>query len=715
MRRPALQIEILEDRTLLAGDLLLTTEVPGQIVYNLLQYAQKGSLVSSVSIPSPPGSTEYEDARGLSVDPSGNVNIFDGTFTPSLATYSPTPQTWSFQTTSGWTTVNNVSYGEVAAYNQYVFASDMATANQPTNGIVRFGGGATTIFGKGTDFIQVALGQDGLLYGLAGNGAVQEFNPDTLAKERSFKLTGGPDRDIRSIAIDPSGTIYAATWGGYAVKYDANGKFVSSLSLNSDNLLSIALDTDGQIAIGGRFGNVYLTDESLTSVKTIQTNQWNVFVTFDHYIGTNVDQWTGANSAVDTNWSDGANWSLGTPPSAGQTALFTRNGSVKSFTATVDASSAVANLDIDTSWKGTINVNSALSVAGNFALASGTFGGSGAVTIAGTASRWTGGQLNLGSGGFTDNGSLTINPAAGTLALDGPGSLTNNNTILQTGTGTLSLNNNATLNNASQGTYNIQGNGSIAQSGGGTLANAGVLEKSTGTGTSTMAASTLDNTGTVQVTAGTLDISATVTQIASNTLTGGSWTVKGSAGQSTLDITSASFTTLGKGAKVQLSGLFSAFTNLSGLAAIDAGGSLTLAAGQSFTTAGALTNHGHLTLSAGSILTVSGDFTQGATGKLTLQMGVVGGSTEVGSLVSTTGTVSLAGSLQVTATAVPAVPSSFDILDNEGNAAISGNFAGLSEGATFTVTTGGTTMAFQISYVGSDADGSQNVVITRTS
>jgi hypothetical protein len=55
------------------------------------------------------------------------------------------------------------------------------------------------------------------------------------------------------------------------------------------------------------------------------------------------------------------------------------------------------------------------------------------------------------------------------------------------------------------------------------------------------------------------------------------------------------------------------------------------------------------------------------------------------------------------------------LLDNEGNADIGGHFAGLGEGATFTVSSGGTTMTFQISYVGTDADGNQNVVITRIS
>jgi hypothetical protein len=709
----------LEDRTLLAGNLLLTTQVPGQGAYNLLQYTQQGAQVSSVPIASPP--TDSVDARGLSVDPSGNVNIYDGTFTPSLATYSPSGNSWTFQNLAGWSTVNNVSYGEVAAYNNYVFASDMATAGAGApNGIVRFGGGSPTRFGQGTDFIQVALGQDGLIYGLSYNGAVQVFNPNTLTQVRSVTLNGGPDSDIRGIAVDASGTIFAVTWATTdAVKYDANGNFQTYLHLGSDNLINIALDTDGQIAVGGRLGNVFLTNESLTSVQTIQTNQWNVFATFDHYIGTSAattDQWTGANSAVDTNWSDGANWSLGAPPSAGQTALFTNNATVKNFTSTVDAgfTSAIAGLNIDGTWGGTINVNSALSVAGNFTLASGTFGGPGAVTIAGKASQWTGGQIDLGSGGFTNSGTLTINPGSGTLVLDGPGTLTNTKSLTQAGTGNLSLDNNATLDNAKTGTYFIAGDGGVTQSGGGTVVNAGTLGKSRGTGTTTIAASTLNNTGMVQVTSGTMDVSAAVTQVSSGTLTAGNWMVAGSSKvPATLDITSGSFTAIGPKARVTLIGPNTAFTNLAGLTTIDAGGSFTLAGNQSFTTAGALTNNGSITLSPGSVLTVSGSFTEASTGKLNLQMGTVSVATAVGNVVSTSGTVSLAGNLSVTSSATPAVGSSFEIVDNEGNAAIGGTFAGLAEGATFMVKKGTTTMTFQITYVGSDGDGNQNVVITR--
>jgi hypothetical protein len=291
-RRGPLLLERLEERTLLAGNLLIDAQVPGVLAYNLMQYTQQGALVSSQPVTAAPGGDLA--ARGLSVGPSGNVNIYDGTFTPYLATYAPATNSFSYQTFPGWSTVNNVSYGEVAAYKTFVFASDMFTfgGGEP-NGIVRFdsAGSGTVRFASGNDFIQVALGQDGVLYGLLGGGTVKAYDPDTLAPGRTFTLQGGPDSDIRSIAVDPSGQILAATWGGYLAKYDATGHYLASTQLKGqfgfgENLINVALDTDGQVAVGGRFGEIYLTDETLASVQTIQTNQWNTFVTFDHYIGT---------------------------------------------------------------------------------------------------------------------------------------------------------------------------------------------------------------------------------------------------------------------------------------------------------------------------------------------------------------------------------------------------------------------------------------------
>jgi hypothetical protein len=231
------------------------------------------------------------------VDQSGDVSVYDGNYQPSLATLSSTANTWSFQNDSNWSCGGNESYGEVAAYKQYVFGSDMVGYQQPQNGIVRFDltGGAPVLFGQGNNYEQLALGQDGLLYGLNYNNGshpptVDAYNPDTRTFVRTIQLNGGPDTDVRSIAVDSSGQIYAATWGGYIVKYDSSGNYVTSIVATPpnggyENLVNIALDTDGQIAVGGRGGDVILSDTSLTSVTSFATNQWNAFVTFDHYLG----------------------------------------------------------------------------------------------------------------------------------------------------------------------------------------------------------------------------------------------------------------------------------------------------------------------------------------------------------------------------------------------------------------------------------------------
>ena len=723
------------------------------------------------------------------------------------------------------------------------------------------------------------------------------------------------------------------------------------------------------------------------------------------------DQWTGANYKVDTNWSDGANWSLGTPPTSGQTALFTNNSTVKDFTATVDAGFTNSIAGLDSNWSGTINVKSPLTVTGNYNMASGTLGGKGAVSIAGTG-QWTGGQINLGSGGFTNSGTLTVDTTNGNLALVGTGTLTNNgtlteegtnalqlesgaklynavgatfdftkdsnvsqsgggtftnagtlektggsatstitssfvnsganaainvqtatlvlasaggvstggtftvspgatldltggvtatykgtytgtgagtvallggtlavasggasfnmsgslfewtggtidvtkgkftntgtinysgtgnvvlngagsllnkNSILQSSTGTLVLQNGATLNNTSGANYIIENNGSISQSGSGTLTNAGTLAITSGNGVSSVSTNTLDNTGTVQV-FGTLDISATISQVSGSTLTAGTWTVIGlPLSPSTLDFTSTgSLTTIGGKAHVNLSGGISYFTNinsvstvqnggtfsvsgetfttggnltnagslvltssgtvnvsgnlsntgslnlsnstltvtgsvtqLSGtsltagswtvgtnssldfaagsnittitgakvtldgansnfaaqanLAKIGGNGSLILQGGQNFTTTGSFTDNGTLTVGPGSIFTVTGSFTQSSTGTLALEIGGTAAAPTFGQIISTTATVTLAGALQVTSTVIPTVGSTFELLANMANAVISGAFSGIAEGSTFTVTSGSTTMTFQISYVG---NGGNNVVITRIS
>jgi uncharacterized repeat protein (TIGR03803 family) len=725
--------------------------------------------------------------------------------------------------------------------------------------------------------------------GVSGDGTVFELaqashNITTLA---TFNHTTGANA-TSNLLMDSIGDLYGTT-----------DRAVFELAKGSRTITTLAVfdGPDGRYPSGlgvDSSGNLYGV-----AMKGGANNVGTVFELPGGAIPT--DQWTGANFAVDTNWSDGANWSLGAPPTAAQAALFTKNSTVKDFTATVDAgfTNAIADLRIDSTWGGTITVNSALSVTVTFTLGSGSLGGKGAVTIAGDYMQWTGGQIVVGVGGFTNTGSLTVDTTGGNLVLTGEGTLTNDGTINEAGTNTLLLEDTATLSNASGATfdlidngnvgqsgggtfasagtlektggaatstissavinsgaitvqtgilalaggggtstggtfnvwsnatldltgganvayegtysgtglgtvalragtlqvgvggatfnmpgtllqwtggaidvtsgtftntgivnysgsgrvvltgagslvndgriiqtsgaklfledgatldnaagatYDIESDGGLAESGGGTFTNAGTLEKTKGLGTSTIATSTLDNPGIVTVTRGTLDISATVTQVARGTLKAGHWRVTGSSkAAATLDITSAGgLTTLGAGATVTL-GPNATFSSLSGLATIDNGATLSLLDGQSFTDTAALTNNGALTLSPQSILTVGGSFTQTSTGTLTIELGGTFGAPTFGQLFSTSGTVALAGSLDVTSSVVPAVGNSLTILENEGNSAISSDFAGLPEAGTFTVTVGRKTMNFQITYIGPGTFGDNNVIITRIS
>jgi uncharacterized repeat protein (TIGR03803 family) len=563
-----------------------------------------------------------------------------------------------------------------------------STGTRPYGGLVMDSGGNL----YGTTWQGGAYG-DGTVFELAkGSG--------TITALASFNGTDGANPDA-GLVVDTAGNLYGTTSSGGASGYGTvfelfngsgalttlatfngtNDAYPSALVMGSGGLLY------GTTAAGGASGSGTVFDVPGVVVPP--------------------DQWTGANFAVDTNWSDGANWSTGAPPIPGQAAVFTNNASVKSFTSTVDAgfTNAIGGLDIDSSWGGTITVNSPLSVSGQLRMASGSLGGSGAVTIGGTTSQWTGGQINLGAGGFTNTGILTVDTSGGNLVLAGAGTLTNTGTMSEAGKNSLELENGAVLRNATGATFDLTDDGGLSQSGGGTLTNGGTLEKTGGTGTSSVATTSLGNTGTVAVTTGTLDITAAVAQVSGRTLTAGAWTVSGS---STLDITSASLSTLGAGTQVTLDGANATFTNLRGLRAIDKGAGLSLLGGASLITRAALTDRGALTLGPASTLTMSGSFTQASTGAL--------GLTSTSQVVSTTGTVTLAGSVQVTL-GVPAVGSAFELLDNEGNSAISGTFAGLPEGATFKRKVrsyfGWTTMTFQITYAGTDTDGNQNVLITR--
>ena len=200
--------------------------------------------------------------------------------------------------------------------------------------------------------------------------------------------------------------------------------------------------------------------------------------------------------------------------------------------------------------------------------------------------------------------------------------------------------------------------------------NSGILQKSAGTGTSSISFS-LSNTGTIEVDSGTLYQSGSFSNFSGTTLTGGTYFVSGT-GQ--FEFAGANIVT--NAASIILDGTSSEIINtsngnaLAGFTTNAAAGQFTVQDGGSFTTAGALSNAGEITVSGASTLTISGALTQS------------GGSTILagGTLSSTTSTVTISGGvLGGTGTVEgnvnnPSVQVSPGTIDSAGTLTIQGNY-----------------------------------------
>ncbi len=281
-RRPSL--ETLQERLAPAGNLLVT--VAGAYPQHLVrEYTPTGGLVRAVNIPPTPGSS-FDYARDLVADASGKIYVYNGTFTPYLATYDPTPATWTQTTYAGWSTVSNVSYGGLAVLGNYVFATDMQTAGGMEKGVVRFdlSAGTATRFGSG-DFTDLNLGLDGKLYALAGQ-TVTVFDPVSMAQLGSVTLPSG---DYRGIAVNAAGDIFTAAWNKVISRFNATGALQSSVTLDGsvgapfmyNNPDDIDVAADGTVVVGSFSGHVAQMTSAFTGISFFDTGTNNtVFVTF---------------------------------------------------------------------------------------------------------------------------------------------------------------------------------------------------------------------------------------------------------------------------------------------------------------------------------------------------------------------------------------------------------------------------------------------------
>lgn len=227
--------------------------------------------------------------RDVAADVCGNGDVFvyKGTFSPTIAHRTSQGTDWTHYDIDGFSTINNVTYGGVAARDAFVYATDMATANPggETKGVVRFdvSNGAETRFATNLDPIDLSLGWDGLLYVLHSDGTtVQRFDPVTLVSHGTVQLAAS----VRAVAVIEDGSIYGASFNGNLHRFATDGSTQQTVPSGENNLSDIDIAVDGTVAVGSRFGDVVLTNLALSPVSSFPTYTGTVgaptFVSFVH-------------------------------------------------------------------------------------------------------------------------------------------------------------------------------------------------------------------------------------------------------------------------------------------------------------------------------------------------------------------------------------------------------------------------------------------------
>ena len=252
--------------------------VSGDVVH---EYTPLGVEVQSIHVPYPEDASRTEFLRDIIVDREGNIEGFNGTFRPFLSTVAPDSGIRGQPQCSGWSTVNNPTYGGIATWQNYVYVSDMRTLNTPeagASGVVRFDRRDSSCqrSADSAELVDVAVGLDGLLYGLTRTQLVKVYDPQTLALIRDVPLRTA---DHRAIAVNRVGDIFSATGNGIIYRLDGNDarSTLDSLSV-AGTLGDIDLSSTGGIVLASVEGMVIVTDEALAEASAFEGGNFVAWV-----------------------------------------------------------------------------------------------------------------------------------------------------------------------------------------------------------------------------------------------------------------------------------------------------------------------------------------------------------------------------------------------------------------------------------------------------
>jgi hypothetical protein len=245
-------------------------------------------------------STEF--LRDIVVDQNGIVDAFNGTFSPLLTRYSPSSNTFTHTTFPGWNIWNYTDFGGIAAYQNFIYVTDMDTAYQTNlNGIIRFDTAANTAarFFAGTDFINLNMGLDGKLYALfPGCGLwrncsyasdINVYDPATMALLGHIAIPSDilASDGIQALAADQSGRIFICGSNGVVYRLSSSGTLETAEATGFNYTTNLKIDETGRIIVGQANGYVVVGDTTLNNdfgffqaINDPRGSFWTLFVAF---------------------------------------------------------------------------------------------------------------------------------------------------------------------------------------------------------------------------------------------------------------------------------------------------------------------------------------------------------------------------------------------------------------------------------------------------
>ena len=264
-----------------AGNLLVSASASNTIV----EYTPDGVIVQTINI-SPLPAAAGSDPRDFVSDGNQSLFVFNGTFDTALSTINTVTGAQVDDTSIEFSTSNRLSHGGIAYLGNRVFVNDVTFGASTTHGLIAWDiGGSTgpTRFVEGFGTVDLTAGMDGLLYALGNSTAsgntsashpastVHVFDPNTLLRVDEIQLpTASATIGFEGLVAAANGELFGID-GDTFYRMDRNGNVLDTLVVtktgSGPQLLDLDISATGQLLATDRFGEVFLTDTSFSSVS----------------------------------------------------------------------------------------------------------------------------------------------------------------------------------------------------------------------------------------------------------------------------------------------------------------------------------------------------------------------------------------------------------------------------------------------------------------